>query len=98
MLTMWLGDEKTLHKKETRKVKEVLSEPAKVRIGKSGLSEGIMNEIRKFLEREGVVKVKILKTALKELEVNEVATEVSRKLNAEVIDVRGHTFTLKRRK
>ncbi|MEM2658823.1 MAG: YhbY family RNA-binding protein [Zestosphaera sp.] len=79
-------------------MKEVLSEPAKVRIGKSGLSEGIMNEIRKFLEREGVVKVKILKTALKELEVNEVATEVSRKLNAEVIDVRGHTFTLKRRK
>ncbi|MEM0025615.1 MAG: YhbY family RNA-binding protein [Zestosphaera sp.] len=75
-----------------------MSEPAKVRIGKSGLSEGIMNEIRKFLEREGVVKVKILKTALKELEVNEVATEVSRKLNAEVIDVRGHTFTLKRRK
>ncbi|MEM1686584.1 MAG: YhbY family RNA-binding protein [Zestosphaera sp.] len=87
-----------MHKKETRKVKKVLSEPAKVRIGKSGLSEGIMNEIRKFLEREGVVKVKILKTALKELEVNEVATEVSRKLNAEVIDVRGHTFTLKRRK
>ncbi|MEM1765266.1 MAG: YhbY family RNA-binding protein [Zestosphaera sp.] len=79
-------------------MKKVLSEPAKVRIGKSGLSEGIMNEIRKFLEREGVVKVKILKTALKELEVNEVATEVSRKLNAEVIDVRGHTFTLKRRK
>lgn len=98
MLTMWLGDEKTLREKEAKNLKEVLSEPAKVRIGKSGLSEGIINEINRFLEKEGIVKVKVLKTALKELGVNEIATEVSRRLNAEVIDVRGHTFILKRGK
>lgn len=99
MLTMWLGDEKTLRKKETKNLKEVLSESAKVRIGKSGLSEGIINEINRFLEKEGIIKVKVLKTAHKELgEVNEIATEVSRKLNAEVVDIRGHTFTLRRKK
>lgn len=98
MLTMWLGDEKTLREKETRNVRKVLSKPARVRIGKKGLSEGTINEIRRLLEKEGMIKVKILKTALKELEVEEIATEVSRKLNAEIIDVRGHTFTLKRRK
>ncbi|MEO3992961.1 MAG: YhbY family RNA-binding protein [Desulfurococcaceae archaeon TW002] len=87
-----------MHEKETRNIKKILSEPARVRIGKKGLSEGAINEIHRLLEKEGIVKVKILKTALKELEVEEVATEVSRKLNAEIIDVRGHTFTLKRKK
>lgn len=95
MLKMWLGDEKTLHEK---KVKKVLSEPAKVRIGKSGLSEGVINEIRKFLERNDVVKVKVLKSALKETKVDDIATEVAKKLNAELVDIRGHTFTLRRKK
>jgi len=95
MLTMWLGDEKTLQEKE---VKRVLREPARVRVGKSGLNEGVISEIRRHLEKEGVVKVKVLKTALIKTDVNGVATETAKKLNAELVDVRGHTFTLRRRK
>jgi RNA-binding protein len=62
------------------------------------LSEGVISEIRRHLEKEGVVKVKVLKAALREADVNEIATETARKLNAELADVRGHTFTLRRRK
>lgn len=81
-----------------KKVVKVLSEPAKVRIGKSGLSEGVIEEIRRILEKDGIVKVKVLRTALREARVDDIAARVATELNAELIDVRGHTFTLKRRK
>ncbi len=81
-----------------KKVGKVLSEPAKVRIGKSGLSEGVIEEIRRTLEKEEVVKVKVLRTALREARVDDIATRVAKELNAELVDVRGHTFTLKRKK
>ncbi|MEM2075118.1 MAG: YhbY family RNA-binding protein [Zestosphaera sp.] len=87
-----------MHEKKVRKLGRVLSEPARVRIGKGGLNEGVLNEIRRYLEREGTVKVKVLRTAAGRVDVERLALEVSTELGAELRDVRGHTFTIARRK
>jgi len=83
-------------RKVERKVGEVLSEPARVRLGKNGINENVLNEIKRHLDEEKVIKVRVLRSLIKMgYEVNQVAEEVASALNAEIIDVRGHTFTLR---
>ena len=45
-----------------------------------------------------IVKVKILKSALADKKAKEVASEVAEKTEASLVEVRGHTFILYRRK
>lgn len=85
--------------KTRRRVKHVLSsEKATIQIGKDGTSEQVISEIDRQLESRGMVKVKMLKTALYEADAKKAASETAKRVDSEVIDVRGHTFTLYRRK
>jgi len=83
-----------------RKVKELIKEvrhsSANVRIGKSGISENVLKEIKRRLKEKRVIKVKILKTALKVEGKDrfEIAKEVSEKIGAKLVEVRGRTFIL----
>jgi len=83
-----------------RKVKEIIKEvrhsSAAVRIGKAGVSEGVLSEIRRRLKEKGVIKVKMLKSALKVEGKDrfEIAKEVAEKVSARLIEVRGRTFIL----
>ena len=83
-----------------RKVKELIKEvrhsSADVRIGKSGISENVLKEIKRRLKKKGVVKVKILKSALKVEEKDrfEIAKEVAERIGAKLVEVRGRTFIL----
>ena len=78
--------------------REFSSEKPTVWIGKGLVSENIIKEIEKQLEKRETVKVKILKTALKEAKVAEIAAEVSKRTEAELVEVRGHTFILYKRR
>lgn len=98
MLTLWLGDEATVREKKVKRLGKVLSESATVRIGKEGLSEGVLDEVRRRLERDGVVKVRVLKSVAGRVDVRELALKASAKLGVELVDVRGHTFTIVRKK
>ncbi len=83
-----------------RKVKELIKEvrhsSADVRIGKSGISENVLKEIKRRLKKKGVVKVKILKSALKVEEKDrfEIAKGVAERIGAKLVEVRGRTFIL----
>ena len=70
-----------------------------VRIGKAGISEGILREIDRRLKEQGIVKVKILKAAFDVEKKNrfQIAKEVAEKLGALLVEVRGKTFTIYRR-
>ena len=74
----------------------VQQEPADVIIGKNGVSEGVVEEIRRRLEDKGVVKVKALRTAVKVtgLDRRSLARHVAERLGALLLDVRGRTFVL----
>jgi len=90
-----------INPKMKRRLKHELSaERPTVWVGKEGSTPQIMNEISRQLEQHEVVKAKILQTALKETQTKEIATKIAEQTESTLIEVRGHTFILykKRRK
>jgi RNA-binding protein len=83
-----------------RRIKRRLSgEKPTIWIGKSGVSEESLKEIEKQLDKKEMVKVKILKSALEGNEAKELAQRTAKEIEASLVEVRGHTFMLyKRRK
>ena len=63
-------------------------------IGKSGVSQELLNEIEKQLDKKEMVKIKILKSALKENETKQLASRIAEQTEASLVEVRGHTLML----
>ena len=78
-----------------RRIKSELStEKPTIWIGKEGASSHILNEISRQLEKREMVKVKVLKSALKEEETREIASKIAQETESTLIEVRGHTIIL----
>lgn len=60
-------------------------------IGKSGVTEGVVKELVTWLEREPLVKVRLLKGARGEADAKTVAGDLAAKAGAVLVEVRGHT-------
>ena len=67
-------------------------------IGKDGLTPQLAIEIDKQLEKNKMVKVRILKTALQTETARAIATNAAEQTNSSLVEVRGHVFILYRRK
>ena len=81
--------------KKKRRIKRKLNvERPTVWIGKEGATPQIQNEICRQLEKKKMVKVKMLKTALRDEEAAHVASKIAQQSESTLIDVRGHTFIL----
>lgn len=82
-----------------RRVVRAIHERPRVRIGKSGVHDGVLREIERWLEEEGVVKVRVLRSYLRSAgaSTEQVASEVAKLLKADLVEVRGHVFVLRRR-
>lgn len=87
-----------------RKIRRLLSaEKPAVWIGKNGISREVLDEIDTQLERSQMVKVRILKTAFParathDLNSKVVAEKVVQQTHSVLVEVRGKTFILYRRK
>ena len=82
-----------------RRIKHELStEKPTIWIGKDSASVKVIGEIDKQLETREMVKIRILNTALKEEKAKNVAVKVSEQTNSILVEVRGHTFILYRRR
>ena len=93
-----MGDADTMSKK-TEKVKRVIAGEPHVRIGKNGVTDQVIEEIKRHLKKEGVIKVRVLRSLVRAgVNVEELAENVATKVGAEVIDVRGHVFVLVKRR
>jgi RNA-binding protein len=78
-----------------RRIKgRMCEEKPTVWIGKNHVSKEVVEEIEKQLDKREVVKVKILRTALNEGEVKEIASNISARTESNLVEVRGHTFVL----
>ncbi len=81
--------------KELKKVK-VAQHRADVNIGKNGIHEGLIQEVRRRLEEEGVIKIRILKNARSKVSEEDVR-KLAEAVGAIIIDHRGYTFILAKR-
>ncbi|MXV64017.1 RNA-binding protein [Natronorubrum sp. JWXQ-INN-674] len=64
-------------------------------VGKSGL-EAVVDELDDQLSNENLVKVKFLRAARAGSSTDEKAADLADRVNAELIDTRGHTAVLHR--
>ncbi len=68
-------------------------------VGKDGLTAQSIAEIEKQLQKNKMVKVRILPAALKELTTaEEIAKNAAKETDAALVEVRGHVFILFRKR
>ncbi|GEM_PF-183018 len=96
MPTVWMEEE--VHDqgwKEKVKRKRAQSR-SDINIGKKGVTEQVLREIRRRLEDEGIVKIRVLKSALavSGMDRRELARMVAEEAGAFLVEVRGRTFIL----
>jgi len=85
--------------KMKRRIKRELSaEKPTVWIGKEGATPQIVNEISRQLDKREILKAKILRSSLKDEEAKSVASKIAQETNSSLIEVRGHTFLLYKRR
>lgn len=69
-----------------------------IQIGKDGITPQMEKEISKQLDSRELIKIKILKTALKDNDAKNIALTIANQTESELIEVRGHTFILFKKK
>jgi len=78
-----------------RRIRRKMSaERPTIRVGKEGATRKVVDEVSRQLENREIVKVRILKTALKEKSAKYLASKISEQTDSTLIDLRGHTFIL----
>ncbi len=65
---------------------------ATVRMGKSGVTVALVEEIKAQIKKKGMVKVKLLGTRREE--TKQIAGELAERCNADLVDVRGNAVSL----
>ena len=78
-----------------RRIKRELgAEKPTIWVGKEGATPKIVNEVSRQLEKKEMVKVKILKSALREEEAKDLASKIAEQTESTLVEVRGHTLLL----
>ena len=67
---------------------------ATIWIGKEGASEALVAQVENQLKNRELVKVKIQRSALEEVETSEFAGKLASSTGSTLVEVIGHTFTL----
>jgi len=78
--------------------KEVLQGPIHAQIGKNGLTDGVMAQVQELVKKRGMIKVSVLKALAEEKSPSEVALEVEKRTKSFLVEVRGRTFILSKRR
>ncbi len=79
----------------SREIPHQLIEPS-VAVGKNGVTDKVIEEIRSQLKRKRIIKIKLHGES--KLSRLEVANELASRSDAKLIDVRGFTVVLTRKK
>lgn len=79
-----------------QKFKEVLLGDPQTILGKKGIkdNEGFVTHVENLLKTHKIIKIKILKTALHDMNITELANTIAKKTNSYLLDLRGRTIIL----
>ncbi len=79
-------------------LKEVMLGPIHAQIGKNGLTEGVVAQLHELLKKERMIKVSVLKALAEEKSPSEVALEAEKQTKSFLVEVRGRTFILSKKR
>ncbi|MEM1578731.1 MAG: RNA-binding protein [Archaeoglobaceae archaeon] len=65
-----------------------------INIGKNGITESLINEIKLQLEKSGELKIRLLKNFERRREKELVVKELAERLKCRIKDVRGFVITI----
>ena len=77
---------------------ELKEEKPTIHVGKEGFTAQSANEIDKQLDKNKMVKVKILKSALQAETPKTIAAKAAGQTGASLVEIRGHVFILYRKR
>jgi len=78
-------------KDQARSIKPML------RIGKMGITDGMINEIKIQLKKRKILKIRLLRSVLMSKEKDEIVKEILDKTNSELISKRGNNVVVYKR-
>lgn len=85
---------------EKEKLYQLRTEATKIKpiinIGKNGITEAVVEEIKKQVKASRLIKIKMLKTSEEGEDIKVSAEKLAQKTNTTLIDVRGSTVVLYR--
>ncbi len=86
---------------DTKKILELRGQAARMEasthVGKNGITPSLIEEVKRQLKDNKLVKIKLLKSAIEAMPREELAKEMAEKTGAELIEVKGNTVVLFKR-
>jgi len=74
--------------------REMSTEKATIWVGSNGVTDALLKEALKQLDKNEIIKVRILRSALKGEEEKSIIHKVVQETGSSLIDQRGHVFVL----
>jgi RNA-binding protein len=65
-----------------------------IRIGKNGVTENIINDIKNLVKKKKMVKIKVLRSALNSATMKEIADKIVKETNLKIVQLRGHSVVV----
>lgn len=85
-----------MNKKELKEKGKAL-EPI-IRIGKNGLTDNVISEVKKHLKKNKIIKIKFLRSFIKGKDRKKIAQEIATKTNSVLMDQVGFVIVLCKKK
>ncbi|MBC7084770.1 MAG: YhbY family RNA-binding protein [Methanomethylovorans sp.] len=67
-----------------------------INVGKNGINESLIAEVKKQLKSNHIIKIKLLKSCREGQNTAQIAEELSAATNSQLIEIRGNTLVLYR--
>lgn len=75
-------------KVEASKIKPILN------VGKNGVSSALIEEMKKHLKKNRLIKVKLLKSSKEDNDNISLAQEIAQSTGSEIVEIKGNTLVL----
>jgi len=67
-----------------------------IRIGKNGVTENIINDVKILVKKKKIVKIKVLRSALNSVTMKGIADKIVKETNLKIVQIRGHNVVISR--
>jgi RNA-binding protein len=87
-----------MKKRNSEIIKELRRGSATLILGKNGVTEEFIEEVKRQLKRKKVIKIRALKSVLVKQSIDEIAMEIAAKAKSQLLEIRGYTMLLARKR